>query len=110
VSTAPQAVTPAYSTSADPAVTASPVAVATTAAPPAPAGGIISTPDEIMSAQQHLKFMGYDVPQANGILDLKTKIAVMQFQESAGKPTTGQLTYEELQMLFQKVAAQAKPQ
>jgi N-acetyl-anhydromuramyl-L-alanine amidase AmpD len=52
----------------------------------------ISTPAEITSAQEHLRYMGYDVPQATGTLDLKTKIAIMQFQESIGAQTTGVLT------------------
>jgi hypothetical protein len=66
------------------------------------ASSSISTPAEITSAQEHLKFMGYDVPQASGTLDLKTTIAIIQFQDSIGAPTTGLLTREQLGMLFQE--------
>jgi peptidoglycan hydrolase-like protein with peptidoglycan-binding domain len=45
-----------------------------------------ATPDEIKAAQQHLKFMGYDIVQENGTVDPKTKSAVMQFQDSIGAP------------------------
>lgn len=76
--------------------------------PPAPiAGGNtakISTAAEIKSAQQHLKYLGYDVPSESGSVDLKTKIAVMQYQESLHAPTTGELTVEQLQLLFKKAA------
>lgn len=65
---------------------------------------LISSSDEIKAAQQHLKFMGYDIPQETGALDAKTKSAVMQFQDSIGAPVTGDLTTEQLQMLFMKVA------
>ena len=75
------------------------------------AASSISTPAEITSAQEHLKFMGYDIPQPSGALDLKTTIAIIQFQDSIGAPTTGLLTREQLGMLFQKAAAplQAQP-
>lgn len=66
--------------------------------------GIVSRPDEIKAAQQHLRFMGYDIPQETGAIDAKTKSAVMQFQDSIGAPVTGNLTTEQLQMLFVKVA------
>lgn len=66
--------------------------------------GIISRPDEIRAAQQHLRFMGYDIPQESGAMDVKTKSAVMQFQDSIGAPVTGELTTEQLQTLFVKVA------
>lgn len=66
--------------------------------------GIISHPDEIRAAQQHLRFMGYDIPNESGAMDVKTKSAVMQFQDSIGAPVTGELTTEQLQMLFVKVA------
>jgi hypothetical protein len=69
------------------------------------ASSSISTPAEITSAQEHLKFMGYDVPQASGALDLKTTIAIIQFQDSIGAPTTGLLTREQLGTLFQEAAA-----
>jgi hypothetical protein len=72
----------------------------------AAAGGaaVISSPDEIKAAQQHLRFMGYDITQENGVVDAKTKSAVMQFQDSIGAPVTGDLTVDQLQMLFVKVA------
>ena len=66
---------------------------------------LVSTPDEIKAAQQHLKFMGYDIVQENGTVDPKTKSAVMQFQDSIGAPVTGDLTVEQLQTLFKKVAS-----
>jgi peptidoglycan hydrolase-like protein with peptidoglycan-binding domain len=66
---------------------------------------IISASDEIKAAQQHLRFMGYDIPQETGVIDTKTKSAVMQFQDSIGAPVTGDLTTEQLQMLFMKVAS-----
>lgn len=65
---------------------------------------LISSKSEIKSAQDHLKFMGYDVPDANGTLDLKTKIAMMQFQDSIGEPSSGVLTVKQLQTLFVKVS------
>lgn len=66
--------------------------------------GLISASDEIKAAQQHLRFMGYDIPQETGTMDAKTKSAVMQFQDSIGAPVTGDLTTDQLQMLFVKVA------
>ncbi|WP_171946440.1 peptidoglycan-binding domain-containing protein [Hyphomicrobium sp. CS1GBMeth3] len=77
-----------------------------TAKPAAAVGGasIISRPDEIKAAQQHLRFMGYDVPNESGTVDVKTKSAVMQFQDSIGVPVTGDLTSEQLRVLFMKVA------
>jgi hypothetical protein len=68
------------------------------------ASAAIATSAEITLAQGHLQFMGYDIPQASGAVDLKTKIAIMQFQDSIGAPTTGLLTRGQLQMLFQKAA------
>ena len=88
----------------------SPPAAAATVPAPQPVGpgetasAAISTSAEITLAQGHLQFMGYDVPQASGSVDLKTKIAIMQFQDSIGAPTTGLLTRGQLQMLFQKAA------
>ncbi len=73
----------------------------------ASSGDVISTPEEIKSAQQHLKYMGYDVPEATGTPDTKTRSAVMKFQESIKAPVTGDLTSEQLQMLFMKVAGQS---
>lgn len=68
----------------------------------------ISSPAEIASAQEHLKFLGYEIPQTGGEMDLKTKIAIMQFQDSLGATTTGDLTLEQLQTLFQKAAARSQ--
>ena len=83
--------------------TSTPAAVSLTGAT------LISTAAEITAAQQHLKYLGYDVPTETGTLDLKTKIAVMQFQESVKAPTTGDLTVEQLQALFKAAASrQAK--
>ena len=48
--------------------------------------------------------MGYDIPHESGAMDVKTKSAVMQFQDSIGAPVTGDLTTEQLQTLFVKVA------
>jgi hypothetical protein len=70
---------------------------------------VISTPDEIRSAQQHLSYMGYNVPEANGVLDARTKGAVMLFQESIGAPVTGDLTQSQLLLLFGKVAQKDAP-
>jgi Putative peptidoglycan binding domain len=67
----------------------------------------ISTPGQIKSAQEHLKFLGYEVPEATGSIDLKTKIAIMQFQESIGAPLTGSLTVEQLHALFVTAARQS---
>ena len=64
----------------------------------------ISTSAEITAAQQHLKYLGYDIPAETGAVDLKTKIAIMQYQESLHAPTTGELTVEQLQGLFKKAA------
>lgn len=64
----------------------------------------ISSNSEIKAAQEHLRYLGYDVPEANGAVDLKTKIATMQFQESIGAEATGKLTVEQLQALFMKVS------
>jgi hypothetical protein len=99
----PKAVTPAAAVPAP----AAPVETGAipAAAPAGPAVGMpISTPAEIVSAQEHLRYMGYDVPQASGVIDLKTKIAILQFQESIGQATTGVLTVEQLQALFMRAA------
>lgn len=64
----------------------------------------ISSQSEIKAAQQHLQYMGYDVRDVSGKLDLKTKIAIMQFQDSIGEPSTGVLTTKQLQTLFVKVS------
>lgn len=69
------------------------------------ASALISSHDEIKAAQQHLRFMGYDTVQESGTMDARTKSAVMQFQDSIGAPVTGDLTIEQLQMLFMKVAS-----
>jgi hypothetical protein len=68
--------------------------------------GAISTPAEIKSAQEHLRYLGYDIPATTGAMDLKTKIAIMQFQESIGGPSTGALTVQQLQTLFVRAAGQ----
>jgi hypothetical protein len=60
----------------------------------------ISTPAEISAAQDHLRYLGYDVATSSGQLDLQTKIAIMKFQDSVGSPATGELTIEQLQRLF----------
>lgn len=72
-----------------------------------PSATAIATPQEIKSAQQHLQFLGYDIPDASGVLDIKTKVAILQFQDSIGAKTSGELTHEQLQLLFVKVAAQS---
>jgi len=64
----------------------------------------ISSRTDIRAAQEHLKYMGYDVPELTGTLDLKTKIAIMQFQDSIGTDATGVLTGKELQLLSSKVS------
>jgi hypothetical protein len=64
----------------------------------------ITSKSEVAAAQQHLQYMGYDVRDVSGTLDLKTKIAVMQFQDSIGQPSTGVMTVKQLQTLFLKVA------
>ena len=66
----------------------------------------ISTPGEIKAAQEHLKYLGFDVPAVTGYADARTKIAVTEFQRSIGAPETGSLTVEQLQVLFNKAAAQ----
>lgn len=73
---------------------------ATTAALPAGAGNFISTREEITSAQEHLRYLGYEVPATSANLDLDTKIAVMKFQDSIGAEATGALTTEQLQRLY----------
>jgi len=64
----------------------------------------LSTPAEISLAQQHLRFIGYDIPETSGAWDVRTKVAVMRFQYSIGLPMTGVLTREQLQMLFNVAA------
>src|SRR5262245_49797272 len=101
---------PAPTTRAAPAATVGAVAAPATALgaaaskPTGPSAETISTREEIKSAQEHLRYLGYDIPDATGALDLKTKIAIMQFQESAGISTTGILTVEQLQLLFRTAA------
>jgi Putative peptidoglycan binding domain len=73
------------------------------------ATGMISTPDEILAAQQHLKSLGYDVLEPNGQIDARTKGAILLFQESIKAPITGELSREQLMLLFQKVAQQNQP-
>lgn len=64
----------------------------------------ISTTAEITAAQQHLKYMDYDVPHATGDLDPKTKAAIATFQKTIGASPTGILTAKQLQALFVKAA------
>lgn len=94
---------------AQPAATAPPVTTTATTAPaataalPAPlavSSNVLSTPDEITSAQEHLRFLGYDVAATTGVLDLNTKIAIMKFQDAIGAPATGELTVQQLQRLY----------
>ena len=88
-----------------PATTAPQSAVAAAAEKAAPAGpALISTPAEIKAAQDHLRYLGYDLPVNNGTSDLNTKIAIMKYQDSIGAPSTGFLTVEQLQTLFMKAA------
>lgn len=75
----------------------------------ASAADIITTPDEILAAQQHLQTLGYDVPEPDGLINVRTKSAVLLFQESIKAPITGDLTREQLLLLFQKVAKQDQP-
>jgi Putative peptidoglycan binding domain len=82
---------------------------------PAPAAGpvaaaIISTPEEIKSAQEHLQYLGYDIPAASGKMDAQTKSAIREFQQSRGAVPTGALTYDQLQELFVKTAEKAQAQ
>ena len=82
---------------------------------PAPAAGpvaaaIISTPEEIKSAQEHLQYLGYDIPAATGKMDAQTKAAIREFQQSRGAVPTGALTYDQLQELFVKTAEKAQSQ
>jgi hypothetical protein len=92
---------------AAPAAATGAAAVATGAAAGTAVAGeamAISSKSEIRAAQEHLKYMGYDVHDASGTLDLKTKIAIMQFQDSIGEPSTGVMTVKQLQTLFLKVS------
>ena len=74
-----------------------------------PRDDVISTPDEIKAAQQHLNYMGYDI-SATGKLDARTRSAFTAFQRSIDAEPTGILTYDQLQALFGKAASlAAKP-
>ena len=74
-----------------------------------PQDDVISTPDEIKAAQQHLNYMGYDIP-ATGKLDARTRSAFNVFQRSIDAEPTGILTHDQLQTLFVKAASlAAKP-
>lgn len=78
-------------------------APAATAALPSATGAssnLISTPEEMASAQQHLRYLGYELSAEGGKLDLSTRIAIMKFQDSIGAQTTGSLTVEQLQRLY----------
>lgn len=75
-----------------------------------PQDDVIRTPDEIKAAQQHLSYMGYDIPAASGTLDAHTRSAFSAFQRSIDAEPTGILTYDQLQALFEKAASlAAKP-
>ncbi len=65
-----------------------------------PRAAKIATLAEISTAQEHLRYLGYDVKGTNGVLDLETKIAIMKFQDSIGAPATGDLTVGQLQRMF----------
>ncbi|MDQ8700622.1 peptidoglycan-binding domain-containing protein [Hyphomicrobium sp. LHD-15] len=73
-----------------------------------PAPNLISTKEEVTSAQEHLRYLGYDVPTTTGVLDLNTKIAIMKFQDSIGAQATGGLTVEQLQRLYARADEQQK--
>jgi Putative peptidoglycan binding domain len=106
----PNSAAPAVTAVAAPAATVGAVAApaaalaAATGKETSPTAETISTPEEIKSAQEHLRYLGYDVPDATGALDLKTKIAIMRFQDSAGDSSTGVLTVEQLQLLFKQAS------
>jgi hypothetical protein len=89
----------------------------TAAADPAPAqapatgpvaAAIISTPEEIKAAQEHLQYLGYDIPAATGKMDPQTRAAIREFQQSRGAVPTGAMTYDQLQELFVKTAEKAQ--
>lgn len=65
-----------------------------------PESNLISTKEEVTSAQEHLRYLGYDVPAMTGVLDINTKIAIMKFQDSIGAQATGGLTVDQLQRLY----------
>ncbi len=67
---------------------------------------LISTREEVTSAQEHLRYLGYDVPAMTGVIDLNTKIAIMKFQDSIGAPPTGGLTVDQLQKLYARAFEQ----
>lgn len=68
----------------------------------------ISTPAEITSAQEHLRYLGYDIPSTSGSVDLATKIAIMKYQDSLKAEPTGELTVEQLQQLYKLAAERQK--
>lgn len=89
---------------------AAPAVTATGAVPAAaaPTAAVISTAAEISTAQEHLRYLGYEIDAATGVVDLKTKIAIMKYQDSIGAPTTGELTAGQLQRLFKMAAERSK--
>lgn len=100
--TEPATVEPAEAQTQPAPATGSTAPAVTGALPTAAVGASekISTTAEITAAQEHLRYLGYDVPSISGSVDLPTKIAVMKFQESISAPTTGELTVEQLKRMF----------
>jgi hypothetical protein len=96
-----QSATPSSANLAAPAgAVAAPAVTGAIPAVAGPASNMISTTEEITSAQEHLRYLGYEVPAMTGVLDLNTKIAIMKFQDSIGAPSTGGLTVDQLQRLY----------
>lgn len=94
-----------------PAAIARPVTIPTPTATPADTNTAVASntsPETIKYIQVRLKSLNYDVPDANGVLDAKTKGAIMQYQESIKAPLTGELTDDQIQMLIQQVASQSE--
>lgn len=93
---------PAATTPAATAATAATAAAATGALPDpaAAAPSVISTPQEISSTQEHLRYLGYNVPSPAGVLDVDTKIAIMKFQDSIKAEPTGVITAAQLRRLY----------
>ena len=68
------------------------------------ASAVISTPAEITSAQEHLRYLGYEPGSVSGTMDAGTLNAIKTFQGAIGAPQTGLLTVEQLQALFVRAA------
>jgi peptidoglycan hydrolase-like protein with peptidoglycan-binding domain len=60
--------------------------------------------DKIELVEKLLFRLGYDVDEPDGILDEKTTKAVLQFQQSAGLPESGIITFRLIDALVAKVA------